>query len=188
MDTLILLGEPKVTHQSPTMPGDQIKELMSNHAYDVELTSKSSSVDQVQGDIGKIEPRVYAVDRQMKCCSQYSEEGIKRMEINVENAFHKALEVQKNNEELHASNVDLQNQLSLTQRQLQRNDEQLLVISRELQANNEHLLNQLSIILDKLSYTQQQLSDMQQSSYKQLMFNYRISCPSLNNSCWVYSL
>ena len=139
------------------------------------LTNKSPSVDQVHQDKGKIEQRVYDVDRQMKSCSQYSEEeGINRMEINVESAFHKALEVQKNNEELQASNIDIQNQLSLTQQQLQRNDEQLIVISKELQASNKHLLNQLSIILDKLSHTQQQLSDVQQSNEQLQTTNVRL--------------
>ena len=43
---------------------------------------------------------------------QEMEDSIKRMVANVDNAFRKALDVQKSNEELQESNVHLRNQLS----------------------------------------------------------------------------
>ena len=147
------------THQEPTASQHQNEQLKSNH-YN-KLTNGSSTVDQMYRNTGH---KVCVVDEQMKHCIQILEESIKTMEIKVKNSLQKATDVQKNNEELQTSNTSIQNQLSLTQQKVQRNDEQLQVISKELQANNKHLLSQLSIILDKLSHTQQQLLDMQKSN------------------------
>ena len=46
-----------------------------------------------------------------------------KYKINVDNAFQKAMETQKNDEVLQASNVITQNQLSLAHKQQQLNDE-----------------------------------------------------------------
>ena len=54
----------------------------------------------------------------MSYYQQKTEESIQRMVVNVDNAFRKALEVQKSNEELQKSNAHLTNQLSLNQQQL----------------------------------------------------------------------
>ena len=94
----------------------------------------------------------------------HQEDNIKRREVNVEDSLQKDMEAQKSIKELQANSVDVQNQLSLTQQQLQRNNEQLQIISKEFQASNEHLQSQVSTILDKLSHTQQQLLDMQKSN------------------------
>ena len=102
--------------------------------------------DQIYQRIGKVEG-------QINSCVQKSE----RMEVNVENAFRKALMVQNHNEELQASNVHIQSQLTKNQQQLldiQRNNEQL-------QASNEHLQNQISTILDKLSDVQKSNEQLQ---------------------------
>ena len=82
---------------------------------------------------------------------QKSEESIQRMESNVDNAFRKAMDVQKRNKELQASGFDIQQQLLDIQWK-----------NEELWRSNNHLQSQMSIILDKLSLTQQQLLGTQQ--------------------------
>ena len=144
-----------VIHQDSTTLGTQTEQSESN-----KLTDVSSTVDQIHQDVGKMEQRFYAVEGQVKSFMQRSEESIQRMEFNVDNAFKKALDVQKSNKELQASTVDIQNRFSFTQKQLldmQKNNERL-------QASNEHLQSQMLTILDKLSHTQQQLLDMQKSN------------------------
>ena len=93
-------------------------------------------MDQIHQSMSKMEEKFYAVEGRMKSFIQSSEEKNQRMEINVENAFQKALDVQKNNDHI-------QNQLALTQQQL-----------LDMQKSNEHLQSQLLTIFDKLSYMQ----------------------------------
>ena len=77
------------------------------------------------------------------------------MQIKADNAFQKGLEVQKSGRELQASGVDMSNQLSLTQQNVQQFNEQ---------KDSGHLQSQMSVISDKLSHAQQQLLDMQKSN------------------------
>ena len=66
-----------------------------------------------------------------------------------------------------ADDADIQDQLTLTQQQLfciHKNNKQLKVVCKGLHASNEHLQNQMSGVLNKLSYMQQQLMDMQKSN------------------------
>ena len=154
-----------VIHRDPTTSGSQIERSESDRNDDV-----SSAVDQIRQDMGKMEQKFCAVEGQMKGFIQKSEESIQRMNINVDNAFRKAMEVQSTNKELQASSVDVQNRFSFTQQQLldmQKNNERL-------QASNEHLQSQMLTILDKLSHTQQQLLDMQKSNEQLQKANYHL--------------
>ena len=147
-----------IIHQDTTTSESHIEQSESNHSD--ELTDVSSTVNQIHQDVGKMEHKFYAVEGQMKSYIQKSEESLQRMEINVDNAFRKAIDVQTINKELQVNNVGIQNQLSLTQQQLldmQKNNKQL-------QASNEHLQSQMLAILDKLSHTQQQLLNMQKAN------------------------
>ena len=137
-----------VIRQDPTTSGSQTEQ--SENFHNSKFTDTSSTVDLIRQDVGKMEQKFYAVEGQVKSFIQKSEESIQRMEFNVDNAFQKALEVQKSNK---ASNVDVQNRFSFTQQQL-----------LDMQKNNEHLQSQMLTILDKLSHTQQQLLDMQKSN------------------------
>ena len=69
-------------------------------------------------NVNEIEKKVESLQTQVNYYQQKTEENIQRMATNVDNAFRKALEVQKGNEELQKSNTRLINQLSLTQQQL----------------------------------------------------------------------
>ena len=147
-----------VIHQDSTTSESHIEQSESSRSD--ELTDVSSTVNQIHQDVGKMEQKFYAVEGQMKSYIQKSEESLQRMEVNVDNAFRKAIDVQTINKELQVNNVGIQNQLSLTQQQLldiQKNNERL-------QASNEHLQSQMLAILDKLSHTQQQFLDMQKSN------------------------
>ena len=149
------MGINTVIHQVPTTSGSHIEQSKSNHG--VKSTDVSSTAKKIHQDV---EQKIYAVEGQMKSYIQRSEESIQRMEVNVDNAFRKAIDVQTINKELQVNNVGIQNQLSLTQQQLldmQKNNERL-------QASNEHLQSQMLAILDKLSDTQQQLLDMQKAN------------------------
>ena len=68
---------------------------------------------------------------------------------------------------IEANDADVQNQLTLTQQQLfcvHKNNKQLKVVCKELHTSNEHLQKQMSGVLNKLAYMQQQLMDMQKSN------------------------
>ena len=76
-------------------------------------------------NVSEMEKKFKNLQTQISYYQQKTEESIQRMVANVDNAFRKALEVQKSNEELQKSNKELQesnaqlrNQLSLTQQQL----------------------------------------------------------------------
>ena len=64
-----------------------------------------------------MERKYEKLQTQISYNQQEMEDSIKRMVANVDNAFRKALDVQKSNEEK-AMSVHLRNQLSLTQQQL----------------------------------------------------------------------
>ena len=85
----------------------------------------NSTVTRMHQNVSKMEKKFENLQTQVMYYQQKTDESIQRMEINVDNAFRKALEVQKSNEELQKSNEELQesnaqlrNQLSLTQQQL----------------------------------------------------------------------
>ena len=75
--------------------------------------------------VSEIDKKFESLQTQVSSYQKKTEESMQRMVTNVENAFQKALEVQKSNEELLKTNAELQkdikylmNQLSLTQQQL----------------------------------------------------------------------
>ena len=115
----------------------QLKQLGGNH------DSINSTVQQLHQNVKEMENKIESLQMQMNFYQQKTEESIQRMVTNVDNAFRKALDVQKSNEELQKSNVDLTNELSLTQQQLS-----------DVQSTNVQLQNQLSL-------TQQQLLGVQ---------------------------
>ena len=132
--------DPTAIHQVSTTSGSQTVDGESKMDQPVTILPV---VDQIHQNMSKMEEKF---EGQMKRFIQNSEEKNQRMEDNVDNAFRKALDVQK-------SNDHIQNQLALTQQQL-----------LDVQKNNEHLQSQMLTILDKLSHTQQQLLDMQKSN------------------------
>ena len=139
LDTNVLERSTATFHQVSTTSGTQT-DGESKMDHDDEPVIISSTVDQIHQNM---EEKSYALERQMKSFIQNLEEKNQRMEANVDNAFRKALDVQKNNDHI-------QNQLALTQ--------------EDVQKNNEHLQSQMLTILDKLSHTQQQLLDMQKAN------------------------
>ena len=74
----------------------------------------NSAVRQLHQNVSEMEKKFESLQTQVS----YYQQKTERMETNVENAFQKAFEVQKSNEELQKSNAHLINQLSLTQQQL----------------------------------------------------------------------
>ena len=127
---------PKVTqrHNDLKTLEAQIEQLGSDHdAVNITVTQNFS----------EIEKKVERLQAQINYHQQKTEENVQNMASNVDNAFQKALEVQKSYEELQKP---LTNQLSLTQQQL-----------LDMQKANAHLQNQLSL-------TQQQLLDMQKAN------------------------
>ena len=78
----------------------------------------NATVEQLHQNVSEMERKFEKLQTQMSYNQLETENSIKRMIANVDNAFRKALDVQKSNEELQESNVQLRNQLSLTQQQL----------------------------------------------------------------------
>ena len=78
----------------------------------------NTTVERLHQNVSEMERKFEKLQTQMSYNQQETEESIKRMIANVDNAFRKALDVQKSNEELQESNTQLRNQLSLTQQQL----------------------------------------------------------------------
>ena len=143
MNTVIL-------HQDSTTSDTETKHSKNR---DDELNIISVTVNQLHQNVEKMEEKFCAVEKHMKGYiykTEKTEESVQRIEVNVENAFKKSINVQKSNEELQASSVDVKNQLL------------------DIQKDKEHLQNQMSLILDKLSHAQQQMSDMQKSNEKLL--------------------
>ena len=108
----------------------QIEQLGGNH------DAVNTTVTQLHQNVSEIEKKFESLQAQINYHQQKTEESIKNMASNVDNAFQKALEIQKSYEELQKP---LTNQLSLTQQQL-----------LDMQKANALLHNQLSL-------TQQQL-------------------------------
>ena len=78
----------------------------------------NTTVQRLHQNISEVEKKFEKLQTQMSYNQQETEDSIKRIVANVDNAFRKALDVQKSNEELQESNAHLRNQLSLTQQQL----------------------------------------------------------------------
>ena len=86
----------------------------------------NSTIKRLSHNVSKIEEKFESLQTQMNSYQQKTEESIQRMGINVENAFRKALDMQKCNEEFQKGNKYLMNQLSLTKNQLSLTQQQLL--------------------------------------------------------------
>ena len=91
---------------------DQIEQLSGDR------DGVNSTVTRLHQNFSEMAKKFENLQTQMSYNQQKTEESILRMEINVDNAFRKALEVQKNYEELQKFSAQLINQLSLTQQQL----------------------------------------------------------------------
>ena len=117
----------------------------------------NSTTKQLHQNVSEIEKKIESLQTQVTYYQQKTEESIQRMEINVDNAFRKAFEVQKSNEVLLRSNEELQKGNKYLMDQLSLIQEQLPDVKQSnelLQTSNEHLKNQLSL-------TQQQLLGVQ---------------------------
>ena len=81
----------------------------------------NSTVERLHQNANEMEKRFESLQAQVNYYQQKTEdlsESIQRMVTNVDNAFQKAWEVQKYNEQLQKSYTHLMNQLTLTQQQL----------------------------------------------------------------------
>ena len=78
----------------------------------------NSTVEQLHNNVSEMEKKIEKLQMQMNYYQQETEETIKRTVANADDAFPKAFDVQKNNEEQQEDNARLKNQLSFTQQVL----------------------------------------------------------------------
>ena len=130
-----------------TLLESQVKKLQSTHGE--KLIAIESTIDHLHRNESSVN-----VD------FQSAKEQIKTMEVNITTLTQKVSQLQTTNEELSASNVNLQNQVSVALQQLL----DMVTINKQLQTSNSELQTSKANLQDCLTDIEKHLQAVRQSS------------------------